>query len=104
MGKPDFRRQKCKGPNWKTVIFLGKSGAIVPIFSGGIEAPLLHGITKDIISHIIPQIQSEFSELIQVSRFLVRVSRSTSRLWSSIDRSQQERPFSTDFIHYDPHL
>ena len=61
-------------------------------------------IRKDIISHIIPEIRSEFGELIQVCRSLIRVSFSTYRLWSSINRSQQERPFSTNFVHYSPDL
>ena len=57
---------------------------------------------KDIISHIVPEIRSEFGELIQFK--YADVSFSTNRLWSSINRSQQERSFSTNFIHYGPHL
>ena len=41
---------------------------------------------------------------IQVCRSLVRVSFSTNRLWSSINRSQQELPFSTNFVHCSSHL
>ena len=64
-------------------------------------------ITKDVISHIVPEIRSEFGELIQfkyADPFFVRVSFSTNRLWSSINRSQQERPFSTNFVHCSSHL
>ena len=60
-----------------------------------------YGVRKDIISHIVPEIGSQFGELI---RSLVRFSLSMNRLWSSMNRSQQERPFSTNFIHYSPHL
>ena len=61
-------------------------------------------IRKDIISHVVPEIGSEFGELIQVCRSFVRVSFSTNRLWSNINRSQQEHLFSTNFVHRSSHL
>ena len=55
-------------------------------------------ITKDIISHILPEIRSEFGELIQC-RSLLRVSFLTNRLWNSINKVSRNVRFSTDFIH-----